>query len=451
MLATRSPTNSLLEPPIGIAPRFPKLQSFQKSYKLGWENWENESLPVLRRYGAEGAGFEFSELFGEPICYSFNHAGTDLEKVSMGLRWHALQAALATQVGTRKKTAKKAPVRDQDAAVAEYRKQSGSRKHVGARMYADSYLDADNTAKDLKQSDKEMSDMDWDIACGLVIDGYGAKEIAYAILTCSPHLRARKANKETAYATKTAEKACAAPEVAEVVADRAAAQASKESMQAQIGADWRPAWHRAVAYCYWACQMRTISRKGIFDYTVGTVGNCLALGWHDWALSLAKRAKESIGRDFFSSVEDKKRTHFFLLRLIDDWQGDPEHNYPPAAYDDPLLTALLEQWRTPDPASIAPLLLAACDRHTHHAKFTSEKSDPDFSWHTWWYDPFEIVSVLYLRKLQGLDNPVLDHPLLATQIGMLPDIVPKYSDALLEAVINQACKERPELAETRRQ
>lgn len=447
MLATRSPKNTLLEPPIGIAPRFPKLQSFLKSYRLEWENWENESLPLLRRYGAEGAGFEFSELFDAPICYSFNHAGTDLQKVSMGLRWHALQAALCAQVGKRKTAAKRAPVRDQDAAVAEYRKQSGSRKHFGAMVYASSYLDADNTAKDLKRSDEEMSDMDWDIACGLAIDGYGAKEIAYAILTCSPHLHARKDNKEAAYATETAEKACVAPEVAEVAADRGAAHSSKESMQTRIGADWQPAWQRAVAYCHWACQMQTISRQGLFYYTVGTVGNCLVLGWHDWALSLAKRARESIGSGFFSTVQDQQRTQFFLLRLIDDWQGNPEHKYPPAAYDDPLLTALLEQWRTPDPTRIAQLLLAACDRHTHHAKHTSEKSDPDFPVPAWWYDPFEIVSVLYLRKLQGLDNPVLDHPLLATPIGTLPDIVPKYSDEVLEAVLNQARKERPELAQ----
>jgi hypothetical protein len=313
--------------------------------------------------------------------------------------------------------------------------------------YADCYLDADNTSKDLQRYDEELSGMDWSIACHLGVEGYGAHEIAHAILTCSPHLRNRKNNEESTYATETAKKAFVSSGVLEVVSNKTAAHSSKESMQAQIGTNWQPAWQRAVAYCYWASQMRTISRMGVFDYTVGTVGNCLVLGWHDWALSLAKRAKESIGRDFHSGVEDKKRTHFFLLRLIDDWQGAPEHEYPPAAYDDPLLTALLEQWRTPDPASIAPLLLAACDRHTHHAKLTSEKSDPDFTWRTWWYDPFEILSVLYLRKLQGLDNPVLDHPLLATPIGAPYDIAPKYSDELLEAVIKQACKERPELAQ----
>jgi hypothetical protein len=281
----------------------------------------------------------------------------------------------------------------------------------------------------------------------LALEGYAAKEIAHAILTCSPHLPARKNQKEASYASETAEKACADPGVAEIIANRASAKSSQESVQAQIGANWRPAWHRAVAYCYWACQMRTLSDLGLFHYTVGTVGDCLVLGWHDWALSLAKHAKERIGRGVFAAPYSKQRTQFFLLRLIDDWQGNPEHKYPPSAYDDPLLTSLLEQWRTPDPASIAPLLLAACDRHTHHAKFTSEKSDADVTDQTWWYDPFEILSVLYLRKLEGLDNPVLEHPLLATPIGMLPAIAPKYSDELLEAVIMQACKERPELAE----
>ncbi|HJV52640.1 MAG TPA: hypothetical protein VJ652_14330, partial [Noviherbaspirillum sp.] len=318
---------------------------------------------------------------------------------------------------------------------------------LGPMSYACCYLDADNTAEHLKKSDEELSGMDWEIARALAVDGYAAQEITHAILACSPYLSARKNQKETAYATETAEKVITDPVALQRIADRAAAQALKESAQAQIGADWRPAWHRAVAYWYWACQMRTLSGMGSLYYTVGTVGNCLVLGWHDWALSLAKRAKESIGRDFFALAEEKQRTQFFLLRLIDDWQGNPEHKYPPAAYDDPLITALLEQWRAPDPASIAPLLLAACDRHTHHAKHMSEKTDPDFPDRALWYDPFEILSVLYLRKLEGLENPVLEHPLLATPIGMLPAIAPKYSDELLEAVITQACKERPELAE----
>lgn len=453
MFATRSPTNALLEPPIGIAPRFPALKSFLKSYTLGWENWESKSIPLLQRYGAEGAGFQFStHALNSSICYSFNHAGTDLERVSMALRWYALQAALPSNSNTNKKSATKkraakTPVRDMEAAVAQYRKQAGSRRYLGPMSYACCYLDADNTAEDLKKSDEKLSGMDWEIARALAVDGYAAQEIAHAILTCSPHLSARKNQKEAAYVTETAKKVITDPVALQWIADREAAQALKESAQAQIGADWRPAWHRAVAYCYWACQMRTLSDMGLFHYTVGTVGNCLVLGWHDWALSLAKRAKESIGRDFYAVAQDKQRTQFFLLRLIDDWQGNPEHSYPPAAYDDPLLTALLEQWRAPDPASIAPLLLAACDRHTHHAKHMSTKTDPDFPDRAWWYDPFEIVSVLYLRKLKGLENPVLEHPLLATPIGMLPAIAPKYSDKLLEAVINQACKERPELTE----
>jgi len=451
MFATRLPTNALLEPPIGIAPRFQALKSFLKSYTLGWDNWESESIPLLQRYGVEGAGFEFSKIFDAPICYSFNHVGDDLEKVSMALRWHALQAALASNSdrnkrGDTNKRAAKMPVRDLDAAIGEYRKQAGSKKHLGAMMYAHSYLDADNTAKDLQRSDDEMSAMDRDIACTLMVDGYAVNEIAQAILACSPHVTARKNRKEALYAIETAEQARNDPKVARVIAKAAAAEASKASMQAQIGADWRPAWQRAVAYCYWACQMRTISGMGLFHYTVGTVGNCLVLGWHDWALSLAARAKESIGRGFYSEVQDKQRTQFFLLRLIDDWQGNPTHKYPPAAYDDPLLTALLEQWRTPDPAHVAPLLVAACDRHTHHAKSMSEKTDPDFPDRAWWYDPFEIVSVLYLRNLEGLENPVLEHPLLATQIGVLPAIAPNYSDGLLDGVVKQACKERPELA-----
>ena len=78
----------------------------------------------------------------------------------------------------------------------------------------------------------------------------------------------------------------------------------------------------------------------------------------------------------------------------------------------------------------------------------AEKSDPDFPHKAWWYDPFEILAVLYLRTLAGLVNPVLAHPLLATPIGVLPAAAPVYHDDLLEAVIRQANKERPALLDT---
>jgi hypothetical protein len=71
-----------------------------------------------------------------------------------------------------------------------------------------------------------------------------------------------------------------------------------------------------------------------------------------------------------------------------------------------LFAALLAQWQTPDADALAPLLLAACDRHTHQASKTDE---PLKSGDT--YYPFEVLAVLRLRLQRGLTNPLLEHSL----------------------------------------
>jgi hypothetical protein len=55
--------------------------------------------------------------------------------------------------------------------------------------------------------------------------------------------------------------------------------------------------------------------------------------------------------------------------------------------------------------------------------------------------------VLYLRRLAGLENPALDHPLMTTALGSLPAAAPVYTDALLKAVLRRAREECPDLNE----
>jgi hypothetical protein len=118
---------------------------------------------------------------------------------------------------------------------------------------------------------------------------------------------------------------------------------------------------------------------------------------------------------------------------------------PTCSLDEPVFEALLAQWRTPDAEVLAPLLLAACDRHTYQARYDSDSKCYDLSKGVWWYDPFEIHSVLRLRLRLGLSNPVLDHPLLSTPLGVLPPETPPYCDGLLAAVLAQGRREMPDL------
>ena len=55
--------------------------------------------------------------------------------------------------------------------------------------------------------------------------------------------------------------------------------------------------------------------------------------------------------------------------------------------------------------------------------------------HDWqWYDPFEIVGVLKLRSLAGLELSTLDHPILDSPLGRIPEPSIPYEDELLASV-----------------
>jgi hypothetical protein len=203
--------------------------------------------------------------------------------------------------------------------------------------------------------------------------------------------------------------------------------------------DWYPQWQRSAAYGYWAYRMdlerrtQATSLKNILF----NAANCLVLGWQDWAVDLARRVYRSLDhtRFFFDYSQLRHpRTQVFVLRLIADWQGWPHREWEKWAFDEPIFNALIDHWRTPDADALKPLLLAACDRHTHESRFSSS-TVYDIDVDGFWYDPFEVLTVMKLRQLQGLENPTLEHVLMDTPLGKLPAPVPPYSDALLDGVL----------------
>jgi hypothetical protein len=227
---------------------------------------------------------------------------------------------------------------------------------------------------------------------------------------------------------------------------------------------WLNPWLESVAYGYWQLRMSCrFQTRVLHDYESGkrpqylgflflhqmgaTVANSLSLGWTDWAIDLARRAHWWLDHDGFNDADDiwHRRTQHFILRLIGNWQGWPQRKGPSCAFDEPIFNALVEHWRTSDPDDLAPLLLAACDRHTHQARPDSNRAFFDLPRPGMEYDPFEILAVLKLRDMHGLPNPTLDHPLMNTPLGQLPPSVPPYSDELLEGVLARARQEFPDL------
>ena len=97
-----------------------------------------------------------------------------------------------------------------------------------------------------------------------------------------------------------------------------------------------------------------------------------------------------------------RATQRFVLRLAEDIDGTAAGGMGVPEFD-----ALLANWRSASAVDVGPLLLAACDRHTHQCESTDTDMEFDLPFRAFWYDPYEILAVLRLRASAGLDSPAL--------------------------------------------
>jgi hypothetical protein len=239
------------------------------------------------------------------------------------------------------------------------------------------------------------------------------------------------------------------------VALEKACDAIHAALRGQDG--WLEPWRQWVAYSFWAHRIVTVwnthgqpqaanhaaSPLPLFlDRAGATIGDCLSLGWTDLAVSLADSTRAALRTGTFvdGGHRGSRRTQHFVLRLVADWQGWPPRQPTNGkddriAFDEPLFNALLANWRSTDLASVEFLLLAACDRHTQQSRTDSASKFFDMCNLEAYFDPFEVLSVLRLRELHGLDNPRLEHPLTASPLGRLPPVTEPYHDELLEGLL----------------
>lgn len=141
-------------------------------------------------------------------------------------------------------------------------------------------------------------------------------------------------------------------------------------------------------------------------------------------------------RGFPDAAEGFQRaTQRFVLRLAEDMDGSAAGAIGVREFD-----ALLANWRSASAADLAPLLLEACDRHTHQCESTDSDMEFDLPFRAFWYDPYEILAVLRLRSSAGLDNPALDHPLMNTPLGRLQAPSAPVLDEGLAAAIARVLK-----------
>lgn len=206
------------------------------------------------------------------------------------------------------------------------------------------------------------------------------------------------------------------------------------------GRDWLPELAQASARLmlshrldyFWHGQFKILfphHERGLHMMSFVWMTQCMAfsflLGWKKQAVYEGHLTFAALNRNYQLELEytdQHKRAHVFMLRLFAEWEGSGlKHDWPPYGDDTPeVYRGIFEHWRDPDAEVLRPWLLAACDRHTHEARFDTSKTFFDFGdWRLTW-TPIEILLVFRLREYLGLVSPVLEHPLMEEPFARLP-------------------------------
>ncbi len=158
----------------------------------------------------------------------------------------------------------------------------------------------------------------------------------------------------------------------------------------------------------------------------------VVLGFREHAFRLARLHLLAHRLEMFHSPEYYPAAQT-ILRIFADYFGEPEITVKGEALTHPVYNALAKHWRHTEAESLAPVLLAVCDEHTRR-NVRAKPYDYEYDFNCFERTPVEILLVFKLREELGLANPQLDHPLMNTPLGVLPQEAPFEFDELIAPV-----------------
>lgn len=103
----------------------------------------------------------------------------------------------------------------------------------------------------------------------------------------------------------------------------------------------------------------------------------------------------------------------------------------------PVYRELLSNWKSESVQEVLPFLMAACEFHLMESKYGGDSRDYEFSSDCYQIFPQEILAVLRVRQMWGLENPDLDHPLMKSPFAKLFASAPLQLDELLTAIFKK--------------
>jgi hypothetical protein len=161
------------------------------------------------------------------------------------------------------------------------------------------------------------------------------------------------------------------------------------------------------------------SRQALSAANVSFVALGIVVGCEDSAVRLARCQISAWRKTEFNGQTKFPIAHFMLRILADHLNEQPlsdvEQTSDSVAFDE-----LFRVWRNDDLETLTPAIITACDIHTRRCKVAKPPHMHEFDNGMWTRTPIEILLLYKLRQLNGLENPVVNHPLMNTALGTLP-------------------------------
>jgi len=191
---------------------------------------------------------------------------------------------------------------------------------------------------------------------------------------------------------------------------------------------------------------RGILRRGMptehFYQVVRAIGQCLRFGWMNEAQTLVDLCGGVFdNRDFTDLKNDDslfppQQARSMMVSLLEPAPSEFSDTVQAICKKHEVTDWVAQNWRTDDTELLAEKLRLLCVRHTHQSRPDSSKVWYEFSFIEHFYDIYEVLAVLRMRKENGLSIPVVSHPLMETKLGVLVDIekpeLPVEVNAMLE-------------------